>query len=178
MINFSFDFNFSWSISHIILEWECSGARLKWTFTLCFTRSFRGLAPPLCAAHIRLKDAKFHHLKTLSQQPVVLCCPLTGCKQQSNTTSARRDPETTKALYGGFGLSLSSSARFMACCSDCTTTARASAAMPNACLSIRGYKAHKKLLQLQLLCLAAWKYQPAHWHAALDPLGVLTSAPS
>lgn len=140
MVNISFH---SCSVSHIVLARGCCRARFKWTFTRCFTRSFRGQALLPCAAHNRLKDARFQECKSSSQQPAAFCCPLTGCEQQSNIC---RDAEATNA---GLGSSLSSPARFMACCS-------ALAAMPR--VSVRGDRAHRKVLQIEPLCLATLKY--------------------
>lgn len=58
--------------------------------------------PVLLSLHYN--RAQFHHLKTSSQQPAALCCPLTGCKQQSSNTSARPDPAATEAINSTEGL--------------------------------------------------------------------------
>lgn len=79
----------------------------------------------------------------------------------STATSAEtQQPQTQQ--HRGLGSPLSSSAGFMACCSDCRTTGSALAAVPHACVSIRGYGAHRKVLQTKLLCLATPKYWPDH----------------
>lgn len=66
-------------------------------------------------------------------------------KVSAGCGAAAAEAMSSATSSAGFGVSLPSPAGFTACCSGCTTTASAWAALPRAWISKRGYRAYKAL---------------------------------